>query len=89
MDNFDIERECELEHERQHYEDLTLRITQEEIRHNESIGTVLFVSGLAIIIATILVSVIGFYNAEAFLSAWQYIVLCGIGIILMVIGGNQ
>lgn len=63
-------------------------LKQEEIREREKIGAMLFIPGLAIIVITILISIVGFYNAEA-LKGWQYISLCGMGIFLMILGGNE
>jgi hypothetical protein len=77
--NYDANREIERYGE----------LKQEEIREREKMGAMLFISGLAIIIITILVSVVGFYNAEAYLKGWQYIGLCGMGLFLMVLGGNE
>jgi hypothetical protein len=82
MDNFDIERECELEHEKHHYEELK----NNKAMRNKAMRTMLFISGLAIIIITIIMSIV-IYNTETYFNIWKYGGLCGLGLILMVIGG--
>jgi uncharacterized membrane protein len=64
-------------------------LKQEEIKEREKMGAMLFIPGLAIIVITILISIVGFYNAEAYLKGWQYISLCGMGLFLMILGGNE